>query len=37
MNTYLRLLECPVGLILNFNTRWIKQGIFRIVNPAFLL
>ena len=37
MNTYLRLLNCPVGLILNFNSMWMKNGIFRVVNPAFLL
>ena len=27
----------PVGLILNFNTPWMKCGIARIVNPTFLL
>lgn len=37
MNTYLRSLNCPVGLILNFNSVWMKNGLFRVVNPAFLL
>ena len=33
MNTYLRLLSCRVGLIINFNTLWLKNGVFRILNP----
>ncbi len=37
VQTYLKLLNCPIGLILNFNTRWLKNGIHRIVNPAFPL
>jgi GxxExxY protein len=37
VQTYLKLLELRVGLILNFNSRWLKNGIARIVNPAFLL
>jgi GxxExxY protein len=30
--TYLRLTDCPVGLLLNFNTPVLKQGIKRIIN-----
>jgi GxxExxY protein len=30
--TYLRLSGCPVGLILNFNSVFLKDGIKRIVN-----
>jgi len=30
--TYLRLTECRLGLLLNFGTELIKDGIFRIVN-----
>jgi hypothetical protein len=30
--TYLRLADCPVGLLLNFNTPVLKQGIKRIIN-----
>ncbi len=37
LQTYLKLLHLRVGLILNFNTQWMKNGIARIVNPAFLL
>ena len=32
MITYLRLTGCVVGLILNFNTRVMKDGIKRVVN-----
>jgi len=30
--TYLKLSKCKLGLLLNFNTRLIKDGIKRIVN-----
>lgn len=30
--TYLRLTECPVGLLINFNVPVLKQGIRRKVN-----
>jgi GxxExxY protein len=30
--TYLRLADLPVGLLLNFNTQKIKDGIVRVVN-----
>ena len=30
--TYLRLADLPVGLLLNFNTQKIKDGIIRVVN-----
>jgi GxxExxY protein len=36
MQTYLRLAECPVGLILNFNVPLLKQGIRRVVNAHCL-
>jgi GxxExxY protein len=29
--TYLRLTGCKVGLLLNFNERWLKRGIKRLV------
>jgi GxxExxY protein len=32
LNTYLRLTNCKVGLILNFNAVLLKNGIFRWVN-----
>ncbi|HEX2442428.1 MAG TPA: GxxExxY protein [Vicinamibacterales bacterium] len=32
MLTYLRLTDCPVGLLLNFNTPVLKQGIKRVIN-----
>ena len=32
LRTYLRLTGCPVGLILNFNTPVLKDGIKRVVN-----
>ncbi len=34
VQTYLKLLNCHIGLILNFNTRWLKNGIHRIINPG---
>ena len=30
--TYLRLLNLPIGLLINFNTSLLKDGITRIVN-----
>lgn len=30
--TYLRLLDCPIGLLINFNTVLLKEGVHRIVN-----
>lgn len=33
MLTYLRLTRCPVGLLINFNVRVLKDGIRRIINP----
>jgi GxxExxY protein len=30
--TYLRLANCPVGLLINFNVVLLKDGIRRIVN-----
>jgi GxxExxY protein len=32
LRTYLRLTGCPVGLILNFNSAVLKDGIKRVVN-----
>ncbi|QDT67345.1 hypothetical protein MalM25_02420 [Planctomycetes bacterium MalM25] len=32
--TYLRLTECPLGLLLNFNTNLTKEGIVRLANNA---
>jgi GxxExxY protein len=31
--TYLKLTGCPVGLLLNFNVPYLKQGIKRVVRP----
>ena len=31
--TYLRLLELPVGLLINFGAPTLKEGLRRIVNP----
>jgi GxxExxY protein len=36
LRTYLRLAECPVGLILNVNVPLLKQGIRRVVNKRCL-
>jgi GxxExxY protein len=33
VHTYLKLLNCRVGLLINFNTRWVKTGLHRIINP----
>ena len=30
--TYLRLANCPVGLLINFNVVLLKDGIRRVVN-----
>ena len=32
MLTYLRLTECPVGLLINFNVPVLKDGLQRVVN-----
>ena len=32
LNTYLRLAECPVGLLLNFGAPTMRDGIKRVVN-----
>jgi GxxExxY protein len=32
MITYLRLSGCPVGLILNFNTKMMRDGVKRVVH-----
>jgi GxxExxY protein len=31
--TYLKLTGCPVGLIMNFNVPFLRQGIRRLVHP----
>lgn len=30
--TYLKLLDCRLGLLINFNVRWLRDGIKRVVN-----
>src|SRR5688572_33365984 len=32
--TYLRLLDCPVGLLINFGVLHLRDGIHRIANGA---
>ena len=32
MLTYLRLTECPVGLLINFNVPVLKDGLQRVIN-----
>jgi hypothetical protein len=32
LQTYLRLANCPVGLLLNFNETLLKNGLKRVVN-----
>ena len=32
MQTYLKLTDCNVGLILNFNVKWLKEGIKRVIH-----
>jgi GxxExxY protein len=32
LRTYLRLTNCPVGLLINFNVALLKDGIKRVVN-----
>jgi GxxExxY protein len=34
LKTYLKLLGLRVGLILNFNTVWLKTGIYRVINSS---
>ncbi|MGQ0814069.1 MAG: GxxExxY protein [Gemmatimonadota bacterium] len=36
IQTYLKLLNLKIGLILNFNVRWMKDGIKRVINPGFM-
>ena len=36
MRTYLRLAECPVGLIINFNVSSMRYGLRRVVNKRCL-
>ena len=31
--TYLKLTGCPVGLLMNFNVPYLRQGIKRVVRP----
>ncbi len=31
--TYLKLTGCPVGLLINFNVPFLKEGIRRVVHP----
>ena len=31
--TYLRLMQKPLGLLINFNVEHLRDGIFRIINP----
>ena len=31
--TYLRLTECPVGLLINFNVPRLMDGVKRVINP----
>ncbi|HEY0673440.1 MAG TPA: GxxExxY protein [Longimicrobiales bacterium] len=33
MQTYLTLTRSALGLIINFNVRWLKDGIRRVINP----
>jgi GxxExxY protein len=37
MQTYLKLTGCDVGLIINFNVRFLKDGIKRVVSPSRLV
>lgn len=32
--TYLRLLPAPLGLLVNFNSERLVQGVFRLIHPA---
>jgi GxxExxY protein len=32
--TYLRLLQLPMGLLINFHVAWLRYGVRRLVNPA---
>jgi hypothetical protein len=31
--TYLKLTQLPVGLLMNFNVAFLKQGVRRVVRP----
>ena len=32
--TYLKLTDCPVGLVINFNVPLLTDGVKRVLNPA---
>jgi len=32
--TYLKLSKCKLGLLINFNVMWLKEGIKRIINGS---
>jgi GxxExxY protein len=32
--TYLRLADCPIGLVINFNVPLLVDGVKRVLNPA---
>jgi GxxExxY protein len=32
--TYLRLTDCPLGLVINFNVPVLKDGVKRVLNPG---
>jgi GxxExxY protein len=34
MLTYMRLAECPVGLLINFNVPRLMDGVKRLINPV---
>jgi GxxExxY protein len=34
--TYMRLTECPVGLLINFNVPQLMSGVTRLINPHAL-
>ena len=31
--TYMRLTECPIGLLINFNVPTLMSGVTRLINP----
>jgi hypothetical protein len=35
LTTYLRLLKLPLGLLINFNTPLLKDGLHRVLNLEF--
>ena len=32
--TYLRIADCPVGLVINFNVPLLVDGVKRVLNPS---